>query len=350
MSFRYIGSKARLADTIIDYIGSPPSKGRFVDAFCGTGAIAESAAELGWPIWLNDHLISSGVISAARLISVSEVAFDAQGGYTQAVNTLNILDPIKGFIWREYSPASIRFSGIERRYFSERNAGRIDAVRAQISKWKKQGLLTEKEECLLIADLLSAINRIANIAGTFGCFLSRWTQQSTSDLSLIPRELKNRKTDLSITAQDVATLTVGRNDLVYLDPPYTKRQYASYYHIPETVALGDEPKVEGISGLRPWRDKASDYCYKSRALEALSGLIANLNANRILLSYSAEGHVPIDSLHENLEKTGNVTTHALKSVGRYRPNKTASAARSSVREYLIIIDKDFQQEAILSVG
>ena len=40
-------------------------------------------------------------------------------------------------------------------------------------------------------------------------------------------------------------------DTVYLDPPYTKRQYAAYYHILETISLGDEPIVEGICGIRP---------------------------------------------------------------------------------------------------
>ncbi|MFR7732930.1 MAG: DNA adenine methylase [Collinsella sp.] len=35
--------------------------------------------------------------------------------------------------------------------------------------------------------------------------------------------------------------------IVYLDPPYTKRQCASYCHIPETIAYHDEPAVEGVA-------------------------------------------------------------------------------------------------------
>lgn len=31
------------------------------------------------------------------------------------------------------------------------------------------------EANLLIADLFGALNRVANIAGTFGCLLSKWT-------------------------------------------------------------------------------------------------------------------------------------------------------------------------------
>lgn len=61
------------------------------------------------------------------------------------------------------------------------------------------------------------------------------------------------------TVGDVFDVPNAAHDLVYLDPPYTKRQYASYYHILETVALGDEPEVKGVAGLRPWKNLASDF-------------------------------------------------------------------------------------------
>lgn len=340
MTFRYIGSKARLAEHLVKFIGSPVNpQARFVDAFCGTGVVAKVAADLGWPIWLNDSLISAGIIAGARLVSREQVNFKRLGGHAKVIATLNVLAPREGFIWREYSPASIKFMGIERRYFTQENAGRIDAIRSQIQKWKDTGDLTDTEERLLIAELLSATNRVANIAGTYGCFLSKWTRQAESTLVLHPSKLNAKKTEVIVTNDDVANLQVLPEDLVYLDPPYTKRQYASYYHILETISIGDEPVVEGVAGLRPWRNKASDYCYKVRALKALSNLISNISANRILLSYSEEGHVPIDDLHKNLQQLGHVSTHILTEIGRYRPNKIASATNSSVNEYLIVIEK-----------
>jgi adenine-specific DNA-methyltransferase len=278
----------------------------------------------------------------ARLISAEEATFHRLGGYAATLSALNALKPIQGFIWREYSPASARICGIERRYFIEENAGRIDAVRAQIRMWKDMGSISEIEERLLIADLISATNRVANIAGTYGCFLSQWTDQALVPIRLMPRNLGRNRTQVAVTAQDAATIQVRPPDLVYLDPPYTKRQYASYYHILETIALGDEPVVEGVSGLRPWRDKASDYCYRARALSALSKLVRGLNAKRILLSYSEEGQVAIDELYQQLKAIGSIEAHTLMNVGRYRPNKAAVAARSSVREYLIIIEKRLQ--------
>jgi len=339
MSFRYIGSKARVVEQIAEHLG-PPTGHFFVDAFCGTGAVAEVAASRGWRIRLNDHLVSATTMANARLLSTTDVRFEQLGGYRSVVDILNQTPPDYGFIWKEYSPASARRLKIERRYFTEKNAARIDGIRLQIQKWRADSLIDQNEETLLLADLLAATNRVANIAGTYGCFLAKWTPQSREQLLIRVRELKSRRTIIQTSNLDASQVSVGIDDVVYLDPPYTKRQYASYYHILETIRCGDKPKVEGVSGLRPWKDFASDYCYKKRALEALSKLIARVPARRIFLSYSNEGHVDLDKLWPLLKEIGETNMHELASVGRYRPNRRASATRSSVTEFLLEIKKE----------
>lgn len=339
MTFRYIGSKARLVDQIKNRIG-PSTGGFFVDAFCGTGVVAEAAAGLGWPVRINDHLSSAVISAGARLICEKEAKFKKLGGYEGAIAKLNATDKSEGFIWRSYSPASFDSCGIERRYFTEDNAGRIDAMRALIHDWSESGLILETEERLLIADLFGALNRVANIAGTFGCFLSKWTSQANMDIAMRCRELKSTSTRVEASVGDVFDVHADVDDVVYLDPPYTKRQYASYYHILETVALGDEPLVEGVAGLRPWRDRASDFCYKSRALSTLIKLIESLDSKRILLSYSSEGHVAIKDLKMELSNLGISVMHPLGSIGRYRPNKTASDGAVKVDEFLVAISRE----------
>jgi len=339
MSFRYIGSKARLVEQIKSKIG-PLTDGFFVDSFCGTGAVAEAAADLGWPVRINDHMVSATILTAARLLSKDEVTFENLGGYNNTLEYLNEISPIEGFIWRSYSPASLKFEKIERRYFTPINAGKIDAIRLRISKWKDESAINVEEERLLLADLLGATNRVANIAGTYGCFLAKWTPQASNELMLKPRILKSRQTITQITVGDVFQVPTFPNDVVYLDPPYTKRQYASYYHILETVAIGDSPIIEGVCGLRPWKDRASDFCYKTRALKTLSDLIRNTKANRILLSYSSEGHIGIEELKEELSDIGSLDLFPLGKIGRYRPNKVASENASDVKEFLIAIDRE----------
>lgn len=338
MSFRYIGSKARLVEAILAHVG-PPTGGNFVDAFCGTGAVAEGAARSGWPVVLNDNLHSAVMMARARLISQHEAPFKKSGGYEATIRVLNSVPGHKGGIWRHYSPASHEHAGIERRYFTEENAAKIDGIRKAIADWKQDGQIGHEEEMLLVADLMNAANRVANTAGTYGCFLSSWQRQSLDALVLVPRDLPLSSPRVTVSVGDVIKVPCRAEDLVYLDPPYTKRQYAAYYHILETIALCDEPEVTGVCGIRPWHHLASDYCYRTRAAKALRRLIETLPARRVLLSYSTEGHVPLEVLARELEPIGRVSTHTLMQVGRYRPNSAASKAASDVGEVLISVER-----------
>ena len=70
MGYRYIGSKARIANDIIQYLGVPQTEdGYFIDAFSGTGIVASKAADAGWKIKINDMMHNAAVISEARFLS-----------------------------------------------------------------------------------------------------------------------------------------------------------------------------------------------------------------------------------------------------------------------------------------
>lgn len=156
-----------------------------------------------------------------------------------------------------------------------------------------------------------------------------------NEFKLTELPLRKETAEFSVSNIDVFDVISDEMDTVYLDPPYTKRQYASYYHIPETLAIGDEPIVEGVAGLRPWKDKASVFCYKAKALKALTRLIIQQKAKRVVLSYSNEGHIQLDDLAEALSPYGEVKIVNLGSIGRYRSNKTAVENNSNVTEYLV---------------
>ena len=335
MGYRYIGSKARIVDKIMEYIGKPNGAGYFIDAFSGTGIVAKKAADYGWKIKINDMMKNSVIMSSARLLSTEDVLFEKLNGYDNCINVLNNLKGKKGFIWKEYSPASKSQVGIERSYFTEKNAEKIDAIIDEIKNWEKNKEITELEYVLLMNDVISAVNNIANIAGTYGCFLSKWSKQAQNDIELKKTSLRNQKVHFESTNMDVFNLQSYPEDIVYFDPPYTKRQYASYYHILETIVCGDEPIVKGVSGLRPWKDKASVFCYKKKALKALTELILRQKAHRVVLSYSNEGHVMLDELIEKLEPHGTVKILELSTIGRYTPNKVAVNNNTLVKEYLI---------------
>lgn len=344
MGYRYIGSKARIADEIIKHLGMPMSEGSyFIDAFSGTGIVASKAADLGWNVKINDMMMNATVVSEARLLSEKDVLFSKLGGYIAAIEKLRLSEK-EGFIWKEYSPASANQVGIERKYFNEENAKKIDGAVDMIHRWRQTGAVTDKEFSLLMATLIFAVNDVANIAGTYGCFLSKWTSQSNAILDIEPLELRKKKVNYAVSTLDVFQIESKPTDVVYFDPPYTKRQYASYYHILETIVKGDRPRVEGVAGLRPWKNNASVFCYKTKALKALVQLIVSQKAERIMVSYSSDGHIQLDEFKSELEKNGLVEIIEMGSIGRYRPNQIASANGKNVNEYLIDYRKNVEEK------
>lgn len=353
MSYRYIGSKARLTGPLADAIEPfRRSSDRFVDAFAGTGAVAAIAADAGWRVWINDTLPSAATMSAARLIASDEAPFEKLGGYASAIAMLNAADPIQGYFYETYSPASAKHdaAGIARMYLTQANASRLDAVREQIEVWARDGVIHSEEETLLLADTIAAVNRCANIAGTYGCFLSKWQASALRPLALVPRDLRATRVDWCLSTSDARELRVQVDDLVYIDPPYTKRQYASYYHILESIVLNDGPDVQGVSGLRPWHTKASPFCYKRKALGALVDLVERLDSKQAIISYSSEGHVDLKELLAALRVSGEVECEAIGGVGRYRPNQTASSHGEAVTEYIIVYRRSFRSTRAVSAS
>ena len=290
-------------------LGPPKRAQRFVDVFCGTGAVSRAAADCGWRVLANDHLASAVTATSARLISRDQVLFAHFGCYEGAVEHLNCLRGRKDFFFREYSAAGENETGIRRPYFSEQNAQKIDAARFEVRRLVEKKALTRIEHVLLLADLMDAANQVANIAGTYGCFMKSLQQSAQRDYRVTTRILPAESKSWEVSNREAFDVQTTRNDVVYLDPPYTKRQYAAYYHILETLAKEDDPAVTGITGLRPWREKASAFCYKMRAASTLETLIATTSARRILISYSSDGHIDRTTLEAILSQYGDFTVH-----------------------------------------
>ena len=348
MAIRYLGSKGRVAAEILDLIGCPIRGGVFVDLFAGTGSVSRVAASRGWEVRANDILPSAAILTRAQLTTSDEARFDVFGGYAAAISALNSAPPRTGFFAREYSPLSATEATNLRRYFTVSNARQIDGMRHIVSEWAAHGLLKESEFALLLADLIEATNAVANTAGTYGCFLRGMDPRAENAVKVIPRTLLVRRSKIEVRTGDAGSVPSAPGDVVYLDPPYTKRQYAAYYHILETLVAGDEPLVTGVTGLRPWKDRASDFCYKTRALGALSGLVNKIKAARILISYSEDGHISIGDMEAAMRAFGTVHIHSLGPVPRYISNVMSAASHPTVREVLVEVVRPSHSKATQS--
>ena len=351
MAFRFIGNKSRLLRPLVEAVRervAPGPRTRVADLFTGTASVAVALADEGYTVVANDLLLSCATHARAQLLPPGPPPFGDIGpqrrglfpvgaGYHATLAVLNALPPVSGFFVREYSPGGEPANGVPpRHYFSAENAAKIDAVRAQVRSWKQDGRLSSVEHALLLHDLMLAANQVANTAGTYGHFLSHTTASSEQALELRPSRFSRggaEHTVLNGNAEAVASEVSA--DLVYLDPPYTKRQYAAYYHVLETIAHEDEPDLVGKSGLRPWRDRASDFCYKSRAADAFARLLDQIDAPHVLLSYSEDGHVPHEQILDLLAERGTVSWQAA-DLPRYHSHGHVDA--SSLKERLYAVE------------
>jgi adenine-specific DNA-methyltransferase len=180
-----------------------------------------------------------------------------------------------------------------------------------------------------------ATNKVANTTGTYGYFLSELSESARKPIKLQPTQFSAENGDNTVyhgRARDV--LSSNPSDVTYLDPPYNKRQYAAYYHILETIAHEDEPELIGKSGLRPWQEKFSDFCYKARAPDALRRVLKSTNADYAFVSYSEDGHIPHERMRELLSEFGKAE-HLELAHTRYSSHESTDSSPVTERLYRV---------------
>lgn len=346
--FRYIGNKTRLLPQIMEKIHSMiGSRGVVADVMAGTGCVSVALRQAGYAVLASDmmtysyhHLVSELCLSRPPTFRrlKSSVPMDAETPYASVLRFLNELPPRIGFFHKEYSSEGRPSNGSPaRKYFSPRNASKIDAIREQINIWNEEGLLSPKEESLLKHNLILAANDVANISGTYGYFLSSYKKNALDDISLRPMTFESRNPHghkvMQGFAEDLSISITA--DLCYIDPPYMKRQYAANYHILETLARGDNPSLTGKSGLRDWWGQHSKFCTKTRGLQSFERIIAEMNCPRFLVSYSEDGLFSLEELTKTFSRFGRVSVDKIV-YNRFRSNDSRLAKQ--LNEYLISIE------------
>jgi adenine-specific DNA-methyltransferase len=256
----------------------------------------------------------------------------------QVINWLNGLTGRKdGFVYRHYCAGS----GSQRNYFSDENGQRCDAIRYQLEEWRAASLLSGDEYYLLLAALLEAVDRVANTASVYAAFLKHIKTTALKPLRLIPPPIIESNLAHEIYCSDANELTRRIEcDVLYLDPPYNHRQYATNYHILETIAVGDSPELSGKTGLRPYTKQRSRYCLKSEATAAFTELVKQVRARHIILSYNDEGLLSADDLQAIFRQRGTCEVRRLP-YKRFRADKDREnrcyAPNKAVNELLFYV-------------
>lgn len=315
---RYYGAKTKLLPFIEEVVKSTGVNGtsNFVDLFAGTTSVGQHFKKLGYTVYSNDILEFSYALSKTYIELNKEPDFKKLKARLKIKNGLNNLFDFlnkfethkKGFMYENYSPNGGRM------YFSDENALKIDSFRSLFEEWRSDNLINELEYYYLITSLLRSVNLVSNVTGTYGAYLKTWDNRALKPLILEEVPIITSTTKNKAFKKDANELIKNINpDILYLDPPYNSRQYASNYFILELIAEGwfgdKKPEIYGKSGMRNYDHQKSDYCSKASALNALEDLILNgSKAKYILLSYNNEGVISHSQILKALERVGQVET------------------------------------------
>lgn len=372
----YLGNKRRLLHLILDALahtgtlnfGQELKKKNkkpapiFVDLFAGSGVVSRLARQHGYRVIANDWEPYSYALNHAILSCIEEPEFRHLGGYQSAIDMLNHLPEVKGWVTHNLCPRDddVYDPQRDRLFFKRRNGMRLDAMRQQIATWQAQGVINPVEMSALLAPLLYSASFVSNTSGVFKSFHHGWGGKTKTALERIDSLLwlspskfcnvgNHQQSAAEMWCVDaqhlVNQMTNFEVDIAYLDPPYNQHAYSSNYHVLNALTLWDQvdlppPDTKGFkSGIdRAWRkQRPSPYNSAKHATEAYQKLLSTINARYILTSYSTDGNIsPKDLLEANLER-GRVTLIS-QDVPRYRVSKQRQSDRARVLEFIVITD------------
>lgn len=322
----YLGSKIKLSSFIYNVISNSVehklSDCSFCDLFAGTGIIGNYFHDKVKSVIYNDREYYSFVINSAFFSKVSEEKYRAM------LAELNQLDGREGFIFNQYSECGTA----GRLYFSSENGQKIDAIRMDIERRFQSSEIDQDFYILLLATLLKAVDKIANTASVYCAYLKILKITAKRNLQLLPlKRTSLSNPDCQIFNLDSSELiTQLKGDILYLDPPYNGREYGSYYHLLNTIALYDidfEPR--GKAGLR--RYNTSKFCLKSEAENVIFDLLQKCDFQHVFLSYNNEGFLSHHTIAEMMKSMGTYRYSKL-DYQRFKSQRNSSKPRTI--EYL----------------
>ncbi len=324
---RYTGCKLKLKEWIKELIlQNCPNTHSFCDIFAGTGIITDTLLETFDSFILNDFLFSNEIIYKAFFMN-AEFDISKLLAFKQVYSSLDY-----DLLQENY--ASLNYGN---KYFEQGDAKAIGFIRQDIED--KKETLTEREYSILIASLLYSLDKCANTVGHYEAYFKGKTIPRRFVFDLItPYDTIEMGKNISIFRQDsnilAKTITA---DIVYIDPPYSSRQYSRFYHVLENITKWEKPQLFGTA-LKPPAENMSKYCSNS-AKEAFTELIETLNCKYIVVSYnntynskssSSENKMTLEEIESILTKKGKTTKYEM-------PFKAFNAGKTDIVNHKEII-------------
>ncbi|CUU71284.1 D12 class N6 adenine-specific DNA methyltransferase superfamily protein [Campylobacter hyointestinalis subsp. hyointestinalis] len=331
----YIGSKFSLLDFLEDSIksvNSNLSNKVFCDIFAGTCIVGRHFKTQVRQVIANDLEFYSFVLAKNYIVNHTEIRSTKE--LFDELNDEKKTPLIKGKIYENYS-----FGGSGNRgYFSDENGAKIDAIRQKIETWLDNKKIDKKAYFHLLASLLESSDKVANTASVYGAFLKKLKKSASKRLVLEPAFFElNDNEHLAFNENANELIKKIDGDILYLDPPYNHREYGANYHLLNTIALYDDCKLKGKTGLREYTKSA--WCKKNSAALVLDDLLKFAKFRQIFLSYNNEGIISPEEIRKIMLKYGKYECFT-KEYRRFKADSKREQKASNVVEYLHFLEKD----------
>jgi len=321
---KYLGNKARITDFLsasMNLVARPGQKA--LDLFCGTGSVSTLFKKAGISTVSNDLLACASTYTEAKLLDIAPPPLRSLESTT-----------LEGFIWENYAENA----GVS--IFNDTIAKHIDGSRHSLELHR--GTLSRSDYIYYLAQIIEAADFRSNIMGSYESFYKKgWRKQALVAWSLPPLDLVDMKglTTHHVyneAATDLLESVGGNYDFVYMDPPYNTRQYASVFHVLETICLADGPVVAGRVNKRgAW--PRSDFSSKRSVASAFERIVrlAGLTTDELFDFYSNEGILSAADLDTIIKSVFPKTQIFQQSYRRFKTNSRRKNAPTKVKEILI---------------
>ncbi len=331
---KYIGSKRRLVPVLGDLAGALEGR-RALDLFTGTTRVAQELKRRGMHVTAVDSARYAEVF--ARCYVETDAATVDTNELHHALQDLASRPSVDGYVTETFC--------VQSRFFQPFNGRRIDAIRDAIETDYSGSRLYP----LLLTSLIEAADRVDSTTGVQMAYVKQWAPRSFRPLELrAPEMLAGPGEAVRGDACELAG-RLGSFDLAYLDPPYNQHRYFTNYHIWETLVAWDAPAYYGVACKRvDAREPETHSAFngRRRMADALAGVIRDVDAEVVAVSYNNESWVTIEQLAAMAAARGGaVYTFAFDSrryvgaqIGIHNPQgqKVGTVSRLRNIEYLVV--------------
>lgn len=329
---KYLGSKRRLIEHIVERVESLSGVRSVLDLFSGTSRVGHALKARGLRVHANDHNAFAHVLGSCY------VAADARLWREPARKLIAELDRVPGRAgW--FTETYCRRS----RYLQPANGARVDAIRTRIARLA----LDPPLEAIALTSLMEAADRVDSTVGLQMAYLKAWAPRSYQPLRLrLPALLDGEGSASCLDAAEAAGAFAA--DLAYLDPPYNQHSYLGNYHVWESLVRWDRPEVYGVAMKRAdVRTRPSAFNRRGLHAAAVRDVLDRLRVRYLVVSFSDEGFLALEAVRVMLAERGRVREAAVANpryighkigIHDLQGRRVGTPGPASNREHLFVVE------------